>query len=162
MSDIYTVEALTPEGELKYRWQARLVSKEENLVVLHGDWDRELEHADGTTTPVTNQSLEFYWADEEFFVSALYDEAVKLREYYCRVITQPEIDEDSKLIRFELLGSDLQVQPDLSYEIIDASEEDSGPVSDGWLNLIVLIERREGPFDRQTLSNFTQLAGLTT
>jgi protein associated with RNAse G/E len=161
MSELFTIKALAADGQMKYRWQAKLLVNENDLYVLHGDWDRDLEHADGTKSPITNQSIEFYWTEQQFMIAALFDETGKLREFYGRVTSRPEIDANSCSISFALIGPDLQVQPDLAYEILSPGGDDSDEVSgDGWLDLIVLLERREGPFDRTVLSKYTQLAGL--
>ena len=165
MTDHFTVEALSLEGELKYRWSSKLIAHEDDLYVLYGAWNRGLEQADGAEVPVTNQSIEFYWAELGFTISAIYDDAGALQEYYGRTISQVEVDEHSKVLRFCLLGSDLQVAPSFKYDIVSAADEAEGDApdagNDGWMELFMLLERREGPFDPVYLKRFEELSELS-
>ncbi|MBI1729647.1 DUF402 domain-containing protein [Candidatus Acetothermia bacterium] len=153
MSALFTVEALTPQGELKYRWQGESLEQSKSLVVLRGAWERLLEHADEPATPITNQSLEFYWPDRLYTISALFDERGSLREFYGRVILPLTLDVKSKKITIILVGPDLQITPNGQYEVLDLpyqptpEQEVRYDLGQGWLDLVELVERREGPFD---------------
>jgi protein associated with RNAse G/E len=153
MSELFRVEALTPQGELKYRWQAELLDRSKELLLLRGAWERLLEHADEPATPITNQSLEFYWPDRLYTISALFDEKGSLREFYGRVILPINLDAKTKKITITLIGPDLQITPSGQYDVLDLpyqatpEQEERYDLGQGWLDLVGLVERREGPFD---------------
>jgi len=162
MAEIFVVEALG-QDELKYRWKVQHLTTEHNLSVFYGAWGRLLEQADGTEAPVTNQSLEFFWSDQAFTISVLYDENGTLSEFYGRALTtEPEINTVSKQITLKLAGSDLQIAPSLKYDIISSvDEKDDGTTDgDGWLDMFLMLERRDGPFDREYLIRYEELAKL--
>ncbi len=160
MSELFTIEAYNPVGQLKYRWKAELLSQIDKLVVFYGHWNRLLEQEAGDATEITNQSLEFYWADRAYMISAIFDSSAKLCEYYARMILPPRIDSSNRKLALTLIGPDLQISPELSYEVLDLpfqptpEQQERFNLDQSWMDLIMLIERREGPFDTKFLSTF--------
>ena len=165
MSELYRFKAHDRAGQLKYRWESKLIANEETLYVFYGDWDRDLEQADGTKVPVTNQSLEFYWTDRDYMISTIYNEVGTLQEYYGRAISDVKLNETDRSVSYVLLGSDLQIAPNYKYDIVSPDEVDqpdaAESANDGWLDLFMLFERREGPFDPEFLSRFESLVKLS-
>jgi hypothetical protein len=144
-----TVKALA-QRKLKYSWPTRLVAREGDLIVLYGDWGRPLRYASGDVTPVTNRSLEFYWLKKPYAIAAIFDKDWELREYYGRVIEPPKLSGGE--LELAMLGYDLQINSDYDYEIVELEQGGSeGEAERGLIELIELIERREGPFDREFL-----------
>lgn len=157
MSQIITVKALDAQQRVKYSWPAMLLAQEEDLIVLHGDWERLLQHAEGQQAAITNRSIEFYPLHCPYTISAILDQQGRLQEYYGRVTLPPLTHKPGKEISFVMLGLDLQVKPDFDYEILDrAQEETSKQAQQGLIELVELIERREGPFDREYLRPYLQ------
>jgi protein associated with RNAse G/E len=161
MNGTITVKAFDFRRELKYSWPARLIAREGDWIILCGDWERPLRYAGGETTPVTNRSLEFYRLNRPYVIAAIFDENWELREYYGRVTLPPELHESEQELTFVMLGLDLQVKPDYDYdydyEILEVErgeregEEEREQAERGLIELVGLVERREGPFDREFL-----------
>lgn len=163
MSRTISVKALDRDGNVKYAWEATLLAheREENLIVLYGAWGRPLSYgAQGRTVPITNRSLEFYWLRQPYTLSAACDREGNLREYYGRIIHPPELEEETQVLTFILLGVDLRVTPDYDFEVLehehreqlsDAEDEAAGRAL---LALVEMVERREGPFDGAYLERY--------
>lgn len=154
MGKTITVKALDADHKFKYSWPAMLLSHKGNSVVLYGEWGRLLHHASGERVPITNQSIEFCPRNCPYVVSIMLDRKGKIQEYYGRVTLPPLIYQPEKQISFVMLGVDLQVKPNFDYEILDSMSQREGhstQLQQGLLQLVELIERREGPFDRKFL-----------
>jgi protein associated with RNAse G/E len=164
MSKAITVKALDPQHVLKYFWHARPLAQTEDWIVLYGEWGRLLHHAEGETVPITNRSLEFYARRRPYVISVILDRAGKLQEYYGRVILPPLVYEPAKQIEFVMLGVDLPVTPDYDYEILDRAAQNyddetlSTQAQHGLMELVELLERREGPFDPEFVDLYLQRA----
>ncbi len=161
-TEAITVRALDVEGRLKYCWPAVLLAEEEGLIVLCGDWERPLQYPHGASVPITNRSLEFYWLDQPYVISALFDRAWQLKEYYARVTLPPQYDKSFKRLSFVMLGLDLQIKPDYEYDLLEYPDSEDSPAQierrDGLMALIELIERREGPFNFEFLGSYLKRA----
>ena len=163
------VRALDGRGRLRYAWPARLVAHEGEEFVLCGDWERPLLLPDGRTVPVTNRSLEFYHRRKPYTVAALFDRAWTLQEYYARLVRPPRWDPSSEELVLELLGLDVSVGPNYEYGLIEheglpperapeAEAEDEEELRRGVFALLEELERREGPFDPETLRTWVERA----
>ena len=156
-----TVKAFDAEHKFKYSWSATLLAQERGWIILYGDWGRLLHHAEGAAVPITNRSLEFYPVDSPYVISVLLDRVGELKEYYGRVILPPLIYQSERQIEFAMLGVDLHVKADFDYEILESpvlKPSNSGAIQRGLIELVELIERREGPFDREFLLPYLQQA----
>ena len=148
----FTVRILNQAGSEKQRWDTVQVSDDHNPLVLFGAWKRSL-HTKVGEVPVQNQTLECYWPDQPYTVSAVYDQEWKLREFYARLIKPVEVQ--GNVLQYVDLGRHLSVKPDYDYRII----EDAAPSSNGgarpdhidveaaWEMLLDAVEERSGPFD---------------
>lgn len=164
MSASVSIRVLNPRERAKYRWPVQALIEEDGLFVFHGAWERPLEFiSQGTEAPVTNQSIEFYWRDHPYAVSAIYDANWALQELYGRVIRVPRWTEAEGTLDVVSLGLDIQVTPGMTYEILEHAdydgldEADLATAQEGLMGLIETIERQEGPFDPSWLSRYERL-----
>ncbi len=150
--DNFTVRILNQAGAEKQRWDTKMVSGDHNPLVLFGDWKRAL-HTKVGEVPVQNQTLECYWLEQPYTVSAIYDQDWKLREYYARLIKPVELQ--GNVLQYVDLGRHLSVKSDYEVRVI----EDASPSSNGgaktdhvdleaaWEMLLDSVEERTGPFE---------------
>lgn len=164
MSHSVYIRVLNPRERPKYRWPVRKLTEEDGLSVFYGAWERPLEFvSQGTTAPVTTQSIEFYWRERPYAIAATYDENWALQELYGRVIRPPRWSEAEQTLDLIALGLDVQVTPGLSYDILEHGDYDALDGADlataqqGLMSLIEMIERQEGPFDPSWLARYEQL-----
>jgi protein associated with RNAse G/E len=144
-----TVSIMSLTGQAKQRWEAVSVLDSEDLIVLHGAWERLLTMKVGDI-PIKNQSLECYWPNQPYTVSAIYDQEWDLREYYVRVLR--DFKRDKNAIQYLDLGRHLCVKPDYDYRLInEAAASVNGSAQDVDVDaaleaVIDDINNRTGPF----------------
>ena len=134
-----------------------MVGFEFPLLILDGEFERDIEHnilgkiASGTL------SREFYWMDRWYNVFRFTDPNQELQSFYCNINVPPRLD--GEILSYIDLDIDVLVQPDFSYRVLDLDDfernaqlfkypEDLKVNTRRALNeLIELIETRAFPFD---------------
>lgn len=156
---LVTVRACKFDGREHRRWEARVLSCEDELLVLDGTFETEVRHKLLGTIAQGTQSIEYYWLDRWYSVFRFMEPGGALRSYYCNVNAPPTYD--GRVLSFADLDIDLLVAPDLSYRILDEDEFEANAVRYGYpaevrrraqealTELKVLIEAREFPFNYQ-------------
>jgi len=164
MNDSAYILVSNPRERAKYRWPVQELTQESGLLVFHGAWERSLEFlSQGTTAPVTNRSIEFYWRERPYGITVAYDENWALQELYGRVIRPPRWSEVDRTLDLVSLGLDVQVTPGLTYEILEHADYDAldevdvATAQEGLMGLIETIERQEGPFDPSWLARYEHM-----
>jgi protein associated with RNAse G/E len=156
-SEIITVHARKFDGRLHRQWQARLLKRDESLVVVEGVFEEEIRHPQLGTIAAGTHSTEYYWTDRWYSVFRFREPSGALRNYYCNINQPAEFD--GRVLTFVDLDIDVLVAPDFSYRILDEEEfiahaaryvypalvRDSVPHA--LAELIGMIERRGYPFD---------------
>jgi protein associated with RNAse G/E len=151
------VQTFKFDGQLYRTWRAELVRHEGSLLVLDGKFDSEIDHNLLGTIARGTHSLEYYWLDRWYNVFRFSQTSGKLRNYYCNINMPPQFT--NGILSYVDLDLDILVQPDFSYQILDAEDFERNAKVYGYddelrsnakraLNeLAVLIERRSFPFD---------------
>lgn len=117
---ILTVRSCKYDGREHRRWRAQLVTRDEGLIVLDGQFEHEVQHSIlGTIRPGT-LSHEYFWLDRWYSVFRFHEPTGELRNYYCNINMPPQLDGD--VLTFIDLDVDLLVAPDLSYTVLDEEE----------------------------------------
>jgi protein associated with RNAse G/E len=154
---IITVRSLKYDGRVHREWRARLVRAAGTLVVVEGEFDEAVEHAQLGTIARGTVSTEHFWTDRWYSVFRFREPAGSLRNYYCNVNRPAEFDGGT--LTFVDLDIDVLAAPDLTFRVLDedefaenAARYDYSPevrerVARALAELIELIERREFPFD---------------
>lgn len=161
MSEI-TVEARKYDSSLHRTWQTRLLRREDSLIVVEGEFEREVRHPQLGLIAVGTRSVEYFWTDRWYSVFRFCEPSGELRNYYCNV-NQPAVLEDGTL-SFVDLDIDVLVAPDFAYSILDRDEftfnarrfnyppEVLNEAENALHEILDLIERRRFPFsDRFSL-----------
>jgi protein associated with RNAse G/E len=164
------VQSYKYPGVKHYSYPARLLAETSDLVIIYGPWERPLTHPGKglVNVPIPNQSIEFHFLHRPYNVAAAFDEAGRLRCYYCNVATPATFQ--PPLLSATDLDLDLVVRPDLTYTVEDEDEflahqaaygyppELVALAREGLAELIRLVESRSFPFDGAAE---TWLKGLT-
>ena len=108
------------DGQPHRTWQAELVCQEDLLLVLDGTFNVDIEHDLLGTIASGTHSLEYYWLDRWYNVFRFSDPDGALRNYYCNISLPPTFD--GRVLSYVDLDLDILVQPDCSYQILDADD----------------------------------------
>lgn len=151
-----TVNSRKFDQTIRRSWQCELVSTNDEIIVLQGVFDAEVQHPDLGSIERGTVSLEYFWTDRWYNIFRFSEPDGALRNYYCNVAMPPTFD--GKVLDYVDLDIDIVVWPDKSYQVVDESEFEAN--ADRWnyptsvreeagrsLNyLLTLVERSEFPF----------------
>ncbi|HEV7905968.1 MAG TPA: DUF402 domain-containing protein [Pyrinomonadaceae bacterium] len=145
------------DGRLHREWQARLVARENSLVIVEGVFEEEIRHPQLGIIASGTHSVEYYWTDRWYSVFRFREPSGALRNYYCNINLPAEFD--GRVLTFVDLDIDVLVAPDFSRRILDEDEFAANAarydypahvrdaVPRALAELIEFIERRDYPFD---------------
>ena len=131
--------------------------REETLLILDARFAEEIQHELLGTIAVGTTSVEYYWLDRWYNVFRFSDPSGALQSFYCNINVPPTFD--GQLLSYVDLDTDILVQPDLSYRVLDLEEFEENATRYGYSNevrqnaeralaeLIGLIETRQFPFN---------------
>ena len=155
--EIINVRALKFDGQLHRQWEARLVARDDSLIIVDGVFAEEIRHPQlGTIAPGT-LSTEYYWTERWYSVFRFREPTGELRNYYCNINQPAELE--NNVLTFVDLDIDVLVAPDFTYRILDEDEFVAHAarydypalvlemVPHALAELISFIKRRDYPFD---------------
>ena len=163
-----TVNSRKYDGRVRRSWTGGLVSQSEELLVLVGRFDSDVEHTDLGLIKKGTVSFEHFWPCRWYNIFRFHEPDGSLKAYYCNVAMPPVVE--NRVIDFVDLDIDVVVWPDMKYDVLDRDDFERNSVKYGYpddirdkveesLNEIVdLIGKREFPFnDLATASSISNL-----
>jgi protein associated with RNAse G/E len=153
-----TVNTYKYDGRLHRSWNAELVERKDNLLVLLGVFDSEITHKQlGVIAPKT-LSYEYYWLDRWYNVFRFHEPGGALRNYYCNINMPPKFEDG--VLSYIDLDVDIYVSKDFEIAIWDVDEfnenavrykypsEVMSKVEEAVSEIKQLIEARLFPFEK--------------
>lgn len=131
------VQKKNPAGEVTYRYEGLLLSRDENSITLEALFDREDMPFMGIVLKKGDRFVEHYYTDRWYNVFAVYDrDNGKLKGWYCNV-SQPAVIDD-RVVSYVDLALDLWVSANGKQTVLDEDEFEkldlNGELSAGALN----------------------------
>ena len=154
---IVLVRACKYDGREHRSWSAQVLRLEGSLITLDARFSDEIIHEVLGTIAIGTHSLEYYWLDHWYNVFRFAEPDGRLRNYYCNVNLPPTFDGDT--LSYVDLDLDILVQPDFSYQILDADDFERNAQRYAYPpeveanarravdELVGMIETREFPFN---------------
>ena len=151
-----TINARKYDQNIRRSWLGGLISSNENLLVVVGRFESEVEHSGLGTIKQNTVSVEYFWLDRWYNIFRFHEADGSLRNYYCN-IAMPATFADGVLDYVDL-DIDLVVWPDGKYEVLDRDDFEQNTAKYGYPEditdraeasvneLIGMIERSEFPF----------------
>lgn len=139
------------------RWHARLLTLEDQLLVLDAKFSEEIEHPLLGTILSGTQSIEYYWLDRWYNVFRFLKPNGELQCFYCNICVPPVLA--GSALSYIDLDLDLLVQADHTYTVLDEDEFATNVLRFNYppeiqqcthlalIELISLIEQRGYPFN---------------
>jgi protein associated with RNAse G/E len=125
-----TVNSRKYDLSIRRSWQCGLLRQSGNLLVLVGEFDRDVEHAGLGSIQRGTTSYEYYWLDRWYNIFRFHDPNGEFRNFYCN-ISMPAVFENGVLDYVDL-DIDVLVWPDSSYEILDKEEYEENVIKFGY------------------------------
>ncbi|HTH36454.1 MAG TPA: DUF402 domain-containing protein [Pyrinomonadaceae bacterium] len=161
MGGLYTVISLDYGGDVRRTWPCRFVKKAGSLLVLQGEFDREIIHPHlGCIKPGT-VSIEYFWLDRWYNIFRFHEPDGAFRNFYCNVAMPPVLREAS----LEFVDLDIDLIVDLKGKVSVHDEDEycenaarfryapdiETAVKTSVNELAAMINRRDFPFDQANL-----------
>ncbi len=162
---IVTVNSRAFDGTIRKSWNAEIVESGEDLLLLKGIFDREIEHTDIGLIRRGTISYEYFWPKRWYNVFRFHEPDGAFRGFYCNV-SMPPVFADGVLDYVDL-DIDIVTDVELNIAILDEEEFRIRAVEFGYPKsvldraaeaieeLVRMIENRKFPFDQN--SRFSDL-----
>ena len=118
-----TVQVFRYDGTEYRRWAARLAQREDSLIVLDAEFDRDVRHELLGAIRRGTRTVEYYWLDRWYNVFRFLRDDCQTRLFYCNINTPPILE--NCVLSYIDLDIDILVRPDLSYQIHDVDDFES-------------------------------------
>lgn len=153
-----TVNSRKFDQSIRRTWTGELIERSDPLIVIVGEFDRDVEHPGLGSISRGTISYEYYWLDRWYNVFRFHEPNGNLRNYYCNVAMPPTFADD--VLDYVDLDIDLVVWPDNHHEVVDRVDFERNFVKFGYpeefrdraeaciCELVEMIENREFPFDQ--------------
>ena len=120
MTTPYTVNSLNFDGTLRRSWKCDLVQSSSDLIVLRGEFETEIDHADLGVIRRGTVSEEFYWFDRWYNIFRFQEPEGTLKFFYCNIGMPPTLH--GHTLKYIDLDIDILVNPDNSFVVLDEAE----------------------------------------
>jgi hypothetical protein len=121
MSERITVDKLSPQGELKWRYEGELLERGENWVRLEAFFDHDNIVVAGIPLQRGDRFVETYYSDRWYNIFEIHaGEGGALRGWYCNITRPAKILSDR--LEYVDLFLDLWVSPDGRQTVLDEEE----------------------------------------
>lgn len=154
------VSACKYDGTEHRRWTARMMSRDDNLLILDAKFAEDISHDLLGLVARGTASIEYYWLNRWYNIFRFLNPNGQLRSFYCNVNIPPTFD--GRVLSYVDLDIDILVEPDLSYRIVDEDEFALNAAKYNYpehvrkrayqalQELVNLIEKRDFPFQGLT------------
>jgi uncharacterized protein len=123
------VQKKNPAGEVTYRYEGLLLSRDENSITLEALFDREDMPFMGIVLKKGDRFVEHYYTDRWYNIFAVYDrDNGKLKGWYCNV-GRPAVIEDG-VVSYVDLALDLWVSAKGKQTVLDEDEFEALELND--------------------------------
>jgi len=151
-----TVNARKYDQHIRRSWNGGLISSNENLLVVVGRFDSDVDHAGLGLIKQDTISVEYFWLNRWYNIFRFHEADGSLRNYYCNV-AMPATFADGVLDYVDL-DIDLVAWPNGKYDVLDRDDFKRNAVKYGYsteigerseasvAELIGMIEGRQFPF----------------
>lgn len=158
-SNKVTINSRKYNGEVKKSWEADLIEIDNSLLILYGEFDKEITHEHLGVVKRGTKSYEFYWLNRFYNVFRFHEPGGEFRNFYCNINLPPTFE--NNVLDYVDLEIDLIVYRDFSYKILDEDEFiDNSRIYNYPKNLIKktretieevlsIVDMRQFPFDFQ-------------
>lgn len=156
-SDFVKINSRKFDGGIHKSWNARLIERNEDLLIFVGEFENEIEHPSLGVIRRGTVSHEFYWLDRGYNIFRFHEPAGDFRNFYCNLNLPPTFE--NGVLDYVDLEIDVLVRKDFSIQILDADEFEENARIFGYSNdlretvagnlkkVLSLIEQRIFPFD---------------
>ena len=105
-----TINSRKYDQSIRRTWTCELIERNDPLIVVVGEFDRDVEHPGLGSISRGTVSYEYYWLDRWYNIFRFHEPDGALRNYYCNVAMPPTLD--NGVLDYVDLDIDIVVWPD--------------------------------------------------
>ena len=156
LPDRIIVRVLKYNGTEYRRWEARIESCDDSLVVLDAEFEYAVRHEVFGEIPRGTRTAEYYWFNRWYNIFRFLKNDSSTRLWYCNISTPPKLE--NGVLSYIDLDMDILVQADFTYQVLDIEEFEQNAKLFGYpdevrrevqraiADVSSLIEARQFPF----------------
>lgn len=152
-----TVNSRKYDGRVRRSWKGGLISCTDELIMLVGRFEQDVEHSDLGFISRGTASFEHFWPGRWYNIFRFHEPDGALKAWYCNVAMPASFD--GEVLDFIDLDIDLVVWPDMRCEVLDRDDLERNSTKYGYpIDVLekveatveevrAMIELRSFPFD---------------
>lgn len=160
-TNIIRINSRKFDGAIHKTWTAELVEQKNPLLILIGEFEKEIKHSHLGVIGRGTISYEFYWLGGWFNVFRFHEPDGSLRNFYCNLNMPPQFQ--NNVLDYVDLDIDVLIWKDFSIEILDLDEfaanskkfnyskEINERTKEALKTILKLYATREFPFNIKTM-----------
>ena len=153
-----TVNSRKYDLKIRRTWQCELIEHSDQMIMLVGKFDRDVEHPVLGSISKGTISYEYFWLDRWYNIFRFHEPDGSFRNYYCNVAMPPTFE--NSVLDYVDLDIDILVWPDFSFDVVDHDDFEVNALKYGYTDeikkkaeqgvseVLPLIDQREFPFDQ--------------
>lgn len=130
-----TINSRKYDGHIRRTWPGGLISQSEDLLVVVGRFQEDVQHDDLGLIKQGTVSFEHFWPRRWYNIFRFHEPDGRLRNYYCNVTMPPTFADD--VIDYVDLDLDVIVWPDEGYEVLDRDDLEKNTIKYGYPSEVV-------------------------
>ncbi len=115
-----TINSRKYDLSIRRTWTCELIERNDPLIVLVGEFDRDVKHPGLGSIRSGTISYEYYWLDRWYNIFRFHEPDGTLRNYYCNFAMPPTFE--NGVLDYVDLDIDILVWPDRNYEVVDRDD----------------------------------------
>lgn len=115
-----TVNSRKYDGRVRRSWTGGIVSLSQELIILVGRFDQDVEHSDLGFIAKGTVSFEHFWFDRWYNIFRFHEPDGTLKAWYCNVAMPAMFD--GAVLDFVDLDIDVVIWPDMHYDVLDRDD----------------------------------------
>lgn len=153
---IITINSRKFDDHIRRSWKGGLVHEDDDLLILVGTFNEEVEHNDLGHIRAGTVSFEHFWFNRWYNIFRFHEPDGTLKAHYANITMPPTFTDE--VINYVDLDIDVVVWPDSRVEVLDRDDFETNKVKynypdeviqqaeNGLSELLALFEQRKFPF----------------
>lgn len=145
------------DQNIRRSWMCELIEQVDPLILLLGEFDRDVEHPGLGSIRQGTISYEYFWLDRWYNVFRFHEPDGEFRNYYCNVAMPPTFADN--VLDYVDLDLDVLVWPNKKCEVVDRDDFERNALKYNYPNkvreraeasieeILRMIGKGESPFD---------------
>jgi uncharacterized protein len=125
-----TVRSRKYDQSIRRTWTCALTERRDEIIILVGEFDRDIEHPGLGAISKGTISYEYFWLDRWYNIFRFHEPDGTFRNYYCNVAMPPTFA--NGVLDYVDLDIDILVWPGNKYQVVDRDDFERNTLKYGY------------------------------